>query len=93
MVTKEDCKCGKKYVGETGLKVCTRVKQHKKNVEDEKWDLSGIMNHAKICKEGLEWDDVSLLKMEENKFDRKVREALEIQSRETAPYIVKKVLI
>ena len=81
-----DCKCGKKYVGETGLKVSTRVKQHKKNVEDEKWDLSGITNHAKICKEGMKWDDVSLLKMEENKFDRKVREALEIQFRETAPH-------
>ena len=62
------------------------TKQHKKNVEDEKWDLSGITNHAKICKEGMKWDDASLLKMEENKFDRKVREALEIQFRETAPH-------
>ena len=64
----------------------TRVNQHKKNVEDEKWDLSGSngcsgRNHGRICKEGLKWDDVSLLTIEENRFDRKMREALEIQFR------------
>ena len=81
-----DCKCGKKYVGETSLKVSTRVAQHRKNVEDERWDISGITNHAKDCKEGLNWEDAKLLKNEENRFDRKVREALEIQFRQTAPH-------
>ena len=81
-----ECKCGKKYVGETGLKISTRVGQHKKNVEDEKWDISGITNHARDCNEGLNWDEARLLKTEENKFDRKVREALEIQFRQTAPH-------
>ena len=36
------CKCGKKYVGETSLKVSTRMEQHKKTIRDEKWDLTGI---------------------------------------------------
>ncbi|XP_066926268.1 uncharacterized protein [Clytia hemisphaerica] len=77
---------GKRYVGETGLKISTRVSQHKKNVEDEKWDISGITNHAKDCTQGLNWNEARLLKTEENKFDRKVREALEIQFRQTAPH-------
>ena len=81
-----DCKCGKRYVGETGLKISTRVSQHKKNVDDEKWEISGITSHAKDCKEGLNWEEAKLLKIEENKFDTKVREALEIQFRETAPH-------
>ena len=82
------CKCGKKYVGETGLKVSTRVNQHKKNVIDRKWDVSGITNHARTCKQGFKWDEASLLRIEEKKFDRKVREALEIQFHDTAPHSV-----
>ncbi|XP_066916006.1 uncharacterized protein [Clytia hemisphaerica] len=81
-----ECECGKRYVGETGLKISTRVSQHKKNVEDEKWDISGITNIAKDCTQGLNWNGARLLKTEENKFDRKVREALEIQFRQTAPH-------
>ena len=80
-----NCKCGKGYVGETKLKVSTRITQHEKNVSDEKWDVSGITNHARTCEEGFEWDKTSTLKIEENKFDRKVREALEIQYRGTSP--------
>ena len=48
-----ECKCGKRYVGKTGLKISTRVGQHKKNVEDEKWDVSGITSHAKNCHKGI----------------------------------------
>ena len=44
------------------------------------------INHARTCKQGFEWDEASLLSIEEKKFDRKVREALEIQFRQTAPH-------
>ena len=77
-----NCKCNKRYVGETKLKVSTRVKQHEKSVKDKKW---GVSFHAKTCKEGFDWDNVKTIKIEDRKFDRKVREALEIQFHETSP--------
>ena len=81
-----NCKCEKSYVGETKLKVSTRIQQHKKSIRDEKWDSSGVSFHARTCKEGFDWEKTSTLKIEERKFDRKVREALEIQLRETSPH-------
>ena len=81
------CGCGKKYVGETSLKTSTRIEQHKKSINDEKWDLTGISDHAKNCKVGLEWKDTTILKIEGKKFDRKVREALEIQLQQTSPQL------
>ena len=80
-----NCKCNKRYVGETKLKVSSRTRQHIKTIENEKWDSSGVSFHAKTCKEGFDWDGVSTLKVESRKFDRKVREALEIQFQETSP--------
>ena len=80
------CKCGKKYVGETSLKVSTRMEQHKKTIRDEKWDLTGISSHSQICKAGFDWENVKTLKVDERRFERKVREALEIQLQVTAPH-------
>lgn len=85
-VYKVNCNCGKKYVGETSMKVSTRLEQHKKSIQDKKWDLTGISNHAQTCQQGFRWNDVDVLKVEDRKFDRKVREALEIQFRETSPH-------
>ena len=81
-----NCKCGSKNVGETSLKVFTRLKQHQKSITDKKWDLSGISNHAQSCKKRFEWDRSSILKVEDRKFDRNVREALEIQFQGTSPH-------
>ena len=53
---------------------------------DEKWELTGISGHAQNCQEGLKWIDVEFLKVLKRKFDRKVREALEIQFQESSPY-------
>ena len=41
-----ECNCGKRYVGETKLKVKSRISQHQKTVTDEKWETSGIPLHA-----------------------------------------------
>ena len=80
------CGCGKKYVGETSLKVSTRIKQHQKTIIDEKWDTTGVSDHASTCKIGFNWTETKLLKTEERKFERKVREALEIQLQQTSPH-------
>lgn len=79
------CKCGMRYVGETSMKISTRIQQHKKSIQDEKWDLTGVSSHAEQCKEGFEWEKTEVVKVEAKKFDRKVREALEIQFRNTSP--------
>ena len=62
-----DCKCGKKYVGEASMKVATRMQQHRKSIKDKKWDLSGISNHAKYCKQGFDWTNDRTIKIEEKK--------------------------
>ena len=80
------CGCGKKYVGETSLKTATRIEQHKKSITDEKWNLTGISDHARNCKVGFEWKDTTILKIEEKIFDRKVRVALDIQLQQTSPH-------
>ena len=79
------CKCGKKYVGETKLKTHNRIDQHKDYIKKKNWDSSGISNHAKDCNVGFDWDNSTMLKVESKRFDRKVREALEIQFQDTSP--------
>ena len=85
-VYKISCKCGKKYVGETKLKISSRAEQHKMDIFNKKWTTSGITQHAEICKEGYDWENVYTLKIEDNRFDRKMRESLEIQLQETSPH-------
>ena len=51
---------------------------------DEKWELTGISGHVQNCQEGFKWVDVEVLKVKERKFDRKIREALELQ--ESSPH-------
>ena len=64
----------------------TRICQHEKSIEDKKWDSSGVSNHGKTCKERFLWNETKPLRLENRRFDRKVREVLEIQFRETSPH-------
>ena len=65
--------------------VSTCIKQHKQTIKDKKWDSSGVSFHAKTCKKEFNWENTLTLKIEDRRFDRKLREALEIQFRETSP--------
>jgi len=67
------------------MKVCTRGEQHHKNVIKDKVDDSGIVIHSRKCSEEIHWENIKTLKVENNRFDRKVREALEIQYQESGP--------
>ena len=40
----------------------------------------------KNCRVGVNWEETTFLKTEERKFDRKVREGLEIQLQQTSPH-------
>ena len=75
------CKCKKRYVGETKLKVSTRIKQHERTIKDRKWDSQEFPSTQKPAKR----DSIETFKIEDRRFDRKVRESLEIQFWETSP--------
>ena len=68
------------------MKVSTRMAQHQKSISDEKWDTTGVSDHARYCKVGFDWTETKLLKTENKRFERKVREALEIQLQQTSPH-------
>ena len=73
------------YIGETKLKIDTRVKQHYDDVILGKVKPSGVIVHAKDCANVIDWDNATTLKREDRWFPRKVREALEIQYHNSEP--------
>ena len=85
-VYKLDCSCGKSYVGETKLKISSRIAQHQQCTWEGKWDRSAVAEHSKNCHGYFDWlSKKNTLKVESKDFDRKVREALEIQYNRCAP--------
>ena len=76
--------CNKKYVGQTKLQVRTRTAQHQNNIIKKRWD-EPIANHLNQCECKIEWDKSKILKVETNRFNREVREALEIQHHKSGP--------
>ena len=74
------CGCGiTPYRGETKMKISTRSTQHEESVRKEKWDNSAIALHSKHCNENISFEKTKTIKVIYNRFDRKVRESLEIQ--------------
>ena len=73
------------YIGETKLKVGTRLSQHYDDVVKGKIKPSGVVNHSKSCKGIIQWEQASTIKVEKKRFPRKVREALEIQFHDSEP--------
>ena len=74
-----ECTCGTKYIGETKLKVSSRITQHRKNAIIGNRGYSGITDHAIDCAQEVQWEGVRTIHTESRYFHRKVREALEIQ--------------
>ena len=77
------CSCGKKYVGETGATIRTRLNQHQKAVFENKVNDSALAEHNTECEGEILWGDVSVLSSESRFFRRSVRESLEIQRQGT----------
>ena len=84
-VYKIDCGCTIPYTGETKLKICTRGDQHQKNTIEKKIDKSGIALHSSKCDKEIDWENIKTIKIEHRRFERKVREALDIQYWECGP--------
>ncbi|XP_065658091.1 uncharacterized protein LOC136082605 [Hydra vulgaris] len=79
------CHCNKKYIGETKMQIKTRMQQHKNSTIGNKTERSALATHMRHCSQQINWDSCRTLKVDAKKFDRKVREALEIQYRQCAP--------
>ena len=79
------CKKVPPYIGQTKARICTRIGQHKGYVENGQWTRSGIAFHAQTCEEGPLFDEATTIKQVSNRFDRCVREALEIQKNGSMP--------
>ena len=86
-VYKIPCTCPKvpPYIGETRLKICTRTDQHKAYIEKEQWSNSGCASHSRYCEGVIKFEETETVKVIYNKFDRKVREALEIELNQCGP--------
>ena len=79
-VYKVPCSCGAPpYRGETKKKISTRLDEHKGNVEKDQPDKSGVALHNKNCTGEINFEEAGTVAVVHNKFDRKVRETLEIQ--------------
>ena len=79
-IYKINCPCTiQPYIGETKLRICTRTDQHKEYVSKRKPGKSAIATHSISCNNVPDWDNTVTLKIEPKRFERKVREALEIQ--------------
>ena len=66
------------------IQIRTRNEQHQKYATKKQWENSGAAAHSGKC-DGILWDETETVKIEKNKFDRKVREALEIQRHKCGP--------
>ena len=79
-VYKIPCSCDiPDYRGETKKKVSSRAKEHEDNVRKREWDKSAVALHTKNCCGSIKFDETETVAVIFNKFDRKVRETLEIQ--------------
>ena len=84
-VYKIPCKCNltPPYIGETKVQIATRGGQHELYVSKGQWEKSGAALHQRDC--GCGFEAIKTIKVERNKFDRLVREALEIQYHQSGP--------
>ena len=73
------------YIGETKLKVNTRLNQHYDDVAKDKMKRTGLTVHKSKCDGDIQWENATTIKVEKNRFSRKVREALEIQYNDSEP--------
>ena len=61
------------------MKISTGSMQYQTNIRKGRWENSGIAAHSKICNGEIQFDKTKTERVIYNRFDRKVRESLEIQ--------------
>ena len=76
--TKIPCFCRKVYIGETGRKISTRIKEHQRYIKYSHFTQSALAEHWKKTRHSVQYDKAILLAPLQGYFPRKYREALEI---------------
>ena len=79
------CSCGKKYVGETGANIKTRIAQHQRATFNGRIAESALAEHDQVCNGDINWDETKILSREKGYFKRCARESLEIRKENTQP--------
>ena len=67
--------CGYHYIGETGLRLSTMVKQHKDAVRKGETEKSAIAEHVWTTQHTINWDNISVVDQDKDSIPRKIREA------------------
>ena len=67
------------YRGETKKRVSTRLGEHRTYIEKAEWKKSGVALHSNQCSGKIEFEKAKTVAVINNKFERKIRETLEIQ--------------
>ena len=75
---KQDCSCGKSYIGETGRSLQKRLKEHRADIKHERSRTSALADHSLKTKHHLRLEDAKIIAREEHYLRRKIREALKI---------------
>ena len=73
------------YVGETKILIRNRILQHEDCVAKDNISQSALALHCRSCTSSIDWENAETLKIEPKRFERKVREALEIQRNRCGP--------
>ena len=88
--------CNKTYIGETGRSFTTRQREHKKECEKETAQRqtraikeqahqenlkSAISDHCKRQNHVMNWENARVIKQENNRYHRWIKEAIEIRKR------------
>ncbi|XP_011858603.1 PREDICTED: uncharacterized protein LOC105556141 [Vollenhovia emeryi] len=77
-VYKIPCACGKVYIGETGRKISTRIKEHQRCTKYGYFSQSALAEHKIETGHAVQFDKATMLAPSHSYFARKHREGLEI---------------
>ncbi|XP_029178650.1 uncharacterized protein LOC114946366 [Nylanderia fulva] len=72
------CSCGKVYIGETGRKISTRIKEHQRSSRYCHFSQSALAEHWMVTGHSVQYDKATRLAPSQSYFARKHPEALEI---------------
>jgi hypothetical protein len=70
------CKCRKKYIGETGRPLNTRITKHKCNTRMGEISKSKIAEHSRNEDHRIQWNKVEIMHKEEKRIIRKLKKSV-----------------
>ena len=71
--------CSDVYIGETGLHLSTRIKQHKDSVRKGEIEKSAVAEHVWNIHHTNNWDNVTIIDKDKYAVSREIRDAIYIR--------------